>query len=99
MIACVLVAAVTVRAIVGAGCRPSDGHPLARHQFSGQVAEESTNFLLVCIREYMTSDDVRWLYNVVLEQPTSTGDAALFVHVPTPLGGLSRLKGGYKSNV
>ena len=40
----------------------------------------------------MASDDVRWLYNVIFEQPTSTSDAALLVRVPTSLGGFGRLK-------
>ena len=44
----------------------------------------------------MAGVDVWWLCVVVVEQRTSTGDAALFVHFPAPLGGLRRLKGRYK---
>jgi len=46
--------------------------------------------------EYMTGVDVWWLCVGVVEQRTCTGDAALFVHLPAPLGGLRCLKGGYK---
>jgi hypothetical protein len=97
VIARVLVAAFIVRAAVGAECRPPVGHPLARNQFGGQTVEECTNSLVVCMREYMTGDDVRWLCDIAFEQRTPTGDAALFVRVPAPLGGLRRLKGGYIS--
>ena len=97
MIARVLVAAFVVRTAVGAECRPPVGHPLARNQFRGQTVEECTNSLAVCMREYMTGDDVRWLCDIVFEQRTPTGNAALFVRVPAPLRGFRRLKGGYIS--
>lgn len=97
MIAHGLVAAFIVRTVVGAECRPPVGHPLARNQFRGETVEECTNSLVVRMREYMTGDDVRWLYDAVFEQRTRTSDAALFVRVPTPLGGLRHPKGGYIS--
>jgi len=67
MIASVLVAGPISRAEVGAESRPSVGHPLARNQSNEQMVEESTDCILVPIREYMAGHDVRWLYNIIFE--------------------------------
>ena len=91
MIARVLVAAAIVWAAVCAGCRPSVGHPLIRIR-SADKRLRKYELLAGMHKVYVASDDVRWLYNVISEQPTSTSDAALLVRVPASLGGFGCLK-------
>jgi len=47
----------------------------------------------------MTGNNVWWLQSVVFEQPTSTSNTALVIHVPTPLGRLACLKRGQKTRL